>query len=98
MGDRLGATGGAAGAVVAADGGQGSAEARAASVFALWFSSWVFLITATTIVSGCLAERARFEVRVMRREGERKKRKKREREKRERETKPGKAPPPKTSL
>ena len=31
-------------------------------MLALWFSSWVFLITATTIVSGCLAERARFEV------------------------------------
>ena len=27
---------------------------------ALWFSSWTFLITATTIVSGCLAERAAF--------------------------------------
>lgn len=27
---------------------------------ALWFSSWTFFITATTIVSGCLAERAAF--------------------------------------
>jgi len=28
---------------------------------AVWFNSWTFLITATTIVSGCLAERAAFE-------------------------------------
>ena len=27
---------------------------------AVWFESWAFLITATTIVSGCLAERAAF--------------------------------------
>lgn len=67
LADRLGAAGGAAGAVAPADGGSGSPQARAAAVLALWFSSWVFLITATTIVSGCLAERARFEVRRRRR-------------------------------
>ena len=63
LGDRLGAKGGASGALSPADRGASSGEARAAAVLVLWFSSWVFLITATTIVSGCLAERARFEVR-----------------------------------
>lgn len=86
LGDRLGAKGGAAGAVAAADGGASSGEARAAAVFALWFSSWVFLITATTIVSGCLAERARFEVRG----GEEAKK----REEKEGETERERPPPP----
>ena len=31
------------------------------TAMAVWFNSWTFLITATTIVSGCLAERAAFE-------------------------------------
>jgi len=82
LGDRLGARGGAAGAVSVADGGSPD-EARAAAVLALWFSSWVFLITATTIVSGCLAERARFEVREEKGGREERERAKRERRKKE---------------